>query len=487
MRVAICLLMLVLPVGWASAAETGAQAGRPLRPVVEVEEDVFGFFPADNGSSPMWCYGSTCLVRIGDDVFASGLETLDDAKPLNNVRWTLWKRAPDGWQLQQADPKDRTREPCPLGGFADGRFFLSVNPTLVEDREARAGPARPEILEFRAADPKAPFRTLLPDWKEKPAFTEHSYRSFAADGERGELVLFQNVGYTHSQWAFLDRNGKWAATGKLVWPEREDPKHAPYNSTRARVNYSNVLLRDRAVHLCGASAHNKWARVQDNPELMGRKWGSRWRRLYYTWTPDVTTGEFKPWVTIASTEKTGGFLFGSDLWLDADGRVHLLWMEYPISRALRDQHFPDIPRVTSLEYAVVVDGQVMLTRTLVEGGEGLSGITPNGARFHVLPDGRLLVFYYVEGTDPEGNAVREDRLLEIFPDGQVGEPVTVPMQHPLGGFLGFFTATPRGGSSPSNTLDLLGNRVHEPGTPGGYKLHGLSYPNKTSYARIRVE
>jgi hypothetical protein len=478
-----------LPAQWASAAETGAQAGRPLRPIVEVEEDVYGFHPAHNGASPMWCYGSTCLVRMGDEVFASGLETLADAKPLNNVRWTLWKRTARGWQLQQADPEDRTREPCPLGCFTYGRLFLSVNPTLVEDPEARAGPARPEILQFRADDPKAPYRTLLPDWKEKPRFTEHSYRSFAADGERGELILFQNVGYTHSQWAFLGRDGRWI-TGKLVWPEREDPKFAPYDSTRARVNYPNVLLRDRAVHFCGASAFNKWDRVRDAPELMGRKWSNRWRRLYYTWTPDVTAGEFQPWVRIASTEKTGGWLFGADLWLDGDGRVHLLWMEYPIGRELRDRHFPDIPRITSLQYAVVVDGGVRLRRTLVQGGEGVSGVTPNSARFHVTPDGRLLVFYYVEGTDTEGKAVCENRLMEVFPNGRIGEPVTVPMKHPLGGFLGFFTATPRGGSPPSPTLDVLGYRAHEPGTPrtpGKYKLHGLSYPNKISYARIRIE
>src|SRR5262245_61548123 len=55
-----------------------------LCPVVEAEEDVYSFEPANNGAGPMWCSGSTCLVRIADDVFASGLETLKDAKPLNN-------------------------------------------------------------------------------------------------------------------------------------------------------------------------------------------------------------------------------------------------------------------------------------------------------------------------------------------------------------------------------------------------------------------
>ena len=46
------------------------------QPAVEIEEDVYHFEPSNNGSGPMWCHGSTCLVRMGDDCFASGIETL---------------------------------------------------------------------------------------------------------------------------------------------------------------------------------------------------------------------------------------------------------------------------------------------------------------------------------------------------------------------------------------------------------------------------
>ena len=60
-----------------------------LNPVVEAEEIVFRYTPADNGSGPLWCFGSTCLVRAGERVFASGLETLKDCPPLNNCRWQL--------------------------------------------------------------------------------------------------------------------------------------------------------------------------------------------------------------------------------------------------------------------------------------------------------------------------------------------------------------------------------------------------------------
>ena len=431
-----------------------------LAPVVEVEEDVFTYEPADNGSAPTWCFGCTCLVRIGDVVFASGLDTLKGVPRLNNVRWTLYKRDQKGWARQQADEKDRTREPCPLACTADGRLFMSVNPTLVTDRTKEGGgPARPEVLEFDPANPKAPFRTLLPVWDGQPKFTEHSYRTFAADGPRGELIVFQNIGTSHSEWTLRDREGRWVAKGKLVWPKRENPKHAPYNSIRARVNYPDVVLTNRAVHFVGGSAYNKWARVQDNPDLMGRKWGSRWRRLHYTWTPDITKQPFAKWLVLASTEDTGGWLFPGDMWVGADGTAHIVWYEHPIHRKLRKEHFPDIRRTISLKYAQVRDGKVVLRRTLVQGGEGVSDELPMGTGFPRVqhtPDGRRFLFYYVRGRDAAGKSVNENRLMELLPDGTTGAPVRVPLAH---AFTGCFTATPRGGSAPSATLDIYGTRT----------------------------
>ena len=89
----------------------------------------------------------------------------------------------------------------------------------------RGGPARPEFLEFDPAHPEREPKHLVPAWTSEPKFTEHSYRTFAADGASGEFILFQNIGTTHSQWAFLDKAGAWK-TGELVWPEGEDPKYS---------------------------------------------------------------------------------------------------------------------------------------------------------------------------------------------------------------------------------------------------------------------
>ena len=466
--ISAALVVLVgLPIV-AAAQEAPPSARRPPEAVVEVEEDVYTYEPANNGAGPMWCFGSTCLVRIGDDVFASGLDTLPDAKPLNNCRWTLLKRGPGGWQLQLADRTGRTREPCPMAGLPDGRLFLSVNPTLVTDPGTYSGPSRPEILQFSAADPKAPFATILPAWEGTPPFTEHSYRSFAADGPRGELVLFQNIGYTHAEWAFRDAAGKWAASGKLVWPwgaEYEKPQPI-------RVCYPTVALKDRAVHFSGVSdiiePNSQWRAYKK--QITGQEWDYEFRRLFYTWTADIAGGKFSPWVEIASREKTCGWILPRDLWAAPDGAVHILWTERAIDPRLREKFFPRERQSHSLNYAVVRSGQVVSRHALAVAEEGKSGEIHDFGRFHITPEGRLLVFYYVSGAGPDGKRVSENRLMELYPDGAGSPSVRVPMEHPMGNY---FTATVRAGSPPSNILDLLGQRA------------GVS--KTISYARLRLK
>ncbi|MGO8927840.1 MAG: hypothetical protein ACLQU3_13250 [Limisphaerales bacterium] len=443
-------------------------AGSPfaLRPVVEAEEDIYTYTNADNGAGPLWCHGSTCLVRIGDQVFASGLETLPNIKPLNNCRWTLFERGKSGWQLQQVDETARTREPAPMVGFPDGPLFLSANPTLTPVG-TYAGPARPEILQFSARDAKAPFERLLPVWDGNPAFTEHSYRSFAADGPRRELILLQNIGYTHAEWAFRDRSGKWATQGQLRWPEgAEYPKPEP-----VRVCYPNVALKSRTVHFCGVSdivePYPEWRAYKK--QITGNEWDYDFRRLFYTWTPDITREKFHAWVEVANRDKTCGWITPGDLWLGPDGSAHLVWTERALDERLRAKFFPEAKQSNAINYAIVREGKVVLRRALMLAEEGKPGEIGSSPRFQVTPDNRLFVICYVNGQGADGKAVSENRLIEILPGSEVSAPVRLPFNRP---FTSYFTATVRGGSPASKTLDLLGQRQGVPMT--------------MSYARVRL-
>lgn len=462
--------VLLVSVAWFLATPgpaLGASEFSELRPVVEAEEVVYSYQDADNGAGPLWCSGSTCLVRIGADVFASGLETLKGVPPLNNCRWTLFQRNANGWTLQQADLHGRTREPAPLAGFPGGGLFLSANPTLLTNLQSGGGPAQPQLLEFDPKKADGPFHVLLPQWDGSPAFSEHSYRSFSADGANRELILFQNVDMTHAEWAFRDRNGQWSAHGKLKWPWGGDyAKPQP-----VRTCYPDVALKNRAVHFCGVSDI-----VEPNPEwrafkkqLTGREWDYDFRRLFYTWSDDITTGQFHDWVEIASREKTCGWIFPGDLWLDPDGLVHVLWAERAIDERLRPKFFPTEKQSQSLNYAVLREGKVISRRTLVEAREGESHEIPSAPRFQVTPDNRLCVFYYVQGKNSAGNPVSENRVMEIFKDGNLSKPVTVPLKAP---FTSCFTATPRAGSPTSETLEVLGQQAGKSRT--------------MSYARIRL-
>jgi hypothetical protein len=309
---------------------------------------------------------------------------------------------------------------------------------------------------------------LLPKWEGTPPFSEHSYRSFAADGPNGEMILFQNIGYTHAEWAFRDRQGKWARAGKLVWPwgaEYDRPQPI-------RVCYPNVVLKDRSVHFCGVSdilePYDKWRAYKK--KITGRDWDYDFRRLFYAWTPDVTKADFNEWVEIASRDNTCGWIFPCDLWVGPDGAVHVLWTERALDTRLREKFFPDEKQSHALNYAVLREGKVVSRRSLVLAEEGGPNVVAGAARFQITPEGRLFVFFYVSGSDSEGERISENRLMELLPGGTKSDAVKVPLEHPLSSY---FTATVRGGSPPSKTIDLLGTPV------------GTS--NTIAYARIRLK
>lgn len=437
--------------------------------VVEVEEDVYSFEPANNGAGPMWCSGSTTLVRDGQVVFATGLETLTNTPPLNNCRWVLWRRDDSGWTRVHTD-EGRTREPSPLVRGSDGTVVVSANPTLSPVGQPGGGPAQPELLTFSVRSPSAPAAKLPPNWAGAPKFTEHSYRSFAADAATGQFVLFQNIDYTHAEWTLGRLNpagADWLGAGQLAWPWGSNyAKPQPI-----RICYPNVALAGGKLHFVGVSDI-----IEPNPEwrafkkqLTGQEWDYEFRRLFYVRSKDLTTGRFEPWLELAGREQTCGWVTPGDLHVAPDCVVHLVWTERAIDERLRAKFFPEAKQRHELDYARLRDGNVISRRTLLAAEEGGAREVPGLARFHVTADGRLFVVHYVSGTNAESKAVSENRLIELRDDGGAGRPQRVPLRQP---FTSFFTATPRAGSSPSRFLDLLGHRAG-----GGQTI---------SYARVRI-
>ncbi len=189
--------------------------------------------------------------------------------------------------------------------------------------------------------------------------------------------------------------------------------------------------------------------------MTGQRWDYDFRRLFYTWTPDITGQPFAEWVEIASREATCGHVWPGDLWLAPNGDAHLVWSERAIDGRLRERFFPDAKQSEQLSYAVVRDGKVVRRRTIMETQGEASGLAGSASRFHVTPGHRLFVVYRISDAGKDGSRVLENRIAEILPGGTVEAAVRIPLKKP---FTSFFSATVRAGSSPSWTLDMLGHR-----------------------------
>lgn len=443
---AICipLALLVAPVG-----------REVMMPVVEVEETIYTYVPPNNGAGPMWCYGSSCIVRYGDDVFVSGLETLEGVKPLNNCRWTLFGRDEKGWRLIQSDPKGRQREPCPLGVFSNGTLVLSTNPTLNPPDTEGGGPANPHLLKLSCAHPKALGKPLQPVWAGRPTFGEHSYRGMGIDAANREVVILNKLGYNETHWAYLNKHGKWTNKGIIIYP--------------IPGCYPEVALVNGACHVFAVG--DIWEPVEEwlKWKRENKIWEYVFRRLFYLYNSDIARKQFPQPVEIDNVESTAGRFQNLDLWVDGSGNAHLLYSKNTVlSKDMRDKFFPGTPIVTSLEYCVVRNGKVVRRKTLIAAGEGHGTEYPGFARLHSTKDGRLFVFYHCAGTDRDGRQFDENRLMEIKASGECSKPVTVKLKRP---FTNFMLATQRGGSPPSNTIDVLGS--------GGAA-------NEIRYARIKI-
>jgi hypothetical protein len=204
-------------------------------------------------------------------------------------------------------------------------------------------------------------------------------------------------------------------------------------------------------------------------KLTGQEWDYVFRRLYYTWTPDITKEPFRAWVEFANREATAGQIRANDLSIGRDGSVHLLWTEQALDERLRNKFFPDARQSHALNYAVLREGKVVLRKTLLQSSDEKPGLVVSLARFHLTPDDRLFAVMYVSGSEG-GRSVAENRIAEIHANGTLGTMHRLNLKHPISNF---FTATPRAGSPKSQLVELFGPRSGR--------------ANTLSYVRVKLD
>lgn len=427
LSVTLALALLALP-----AVVQSASAAAPA-PVVIAEEAVYTLEPPNNGSGPMWSAGCTSILRTGDGVVVSQMETGKDVPLLCNTRWRLLRRTGSGWDCFAEADSYRQREPASLATTGEGALFLNVNDSI-EEAGVKYGRTKPHLLRFNFPDPAPEGVPLVPSWRGEPYFTDHSYRGYGADPARSELLMLNIDAKTSVEHATLmSGEGDTLANGAISFPIRSC--------------YPQVGLENRAVHVLAigdiVEPVEAWRAYKK--EQTGNDWDYVFRILHYAWTPDITKEDFRAPIEVANVDATSGHIWNQDLWVSPGGEAYLLYSEREVASALmRDKFFPGKSIIDSLYLAIVKEGVLGARRELIHGTESMA---PGGARFHETPHGTLYAVVYVSGPEA-GN-----KLLRIHPTDESNTLIPIPLERP---FSSFSLASKRAGVSPSNTIDLLG-------------------------------
>lgn len=433
---------------------------------LEVEETIAAVADPNNGAGPMWCYGSRTIAREGDAVFAVVPEIGAGVKPLCNTRWQLFRRPDAGaWERVQANASFDEREPCPLVRLPGQRLMLSTHPATGVRAEMKDGRlahhCEPRLLTFDAGAPERPPVVSVPGWGRNWPFTEHSYRGFAADRLTGSWMLSEQVPvgreYWHA-WTLTEGGTERSFRGLLRFP--------------MRACYQQLALRGRAAWVMGVSdeldPNVAWR--EHKRSVTGLEWDYEFRQLFLTWTPDITTTDFSPPLTVASRDETAGLIHNLDLWIDPVGDAHVLYVDRNVWHAhLRNRFFPGMPITVALKRARIRGGRVVERETVFESVEdvgrpaaaapanammapaaAMNGPCPVWAAFHATPAGRL----YAVWTQSEGKGP-ENMSMCVRPVWPVSGPVErLPVAEPLTRFGG---ACERNGCDPSLVADIYGS------------------------------
>lgn len=429
-----------------------------VQPRVVVEEVAYTFVNPKNGSGPLWSHGCTPIARVGDRVFLSQMETGEGVPLLCNTRWRLLERTAEGWKPLAEAPGYKQREPTVLTTDAKSRLFLYVNDSLMPPG-TEYGPCEPHLLAFDLkANPIAPVK-ISPVWDGPTTYTDHSYRSYAADAQAGHVLMFNIDAKTSVEhYSLLSMAGKVLAVGTASFPIR-----SCYAQVALQNNNGYMLAIGDIVEPVEEWRKYKFDQTQQH-------WDYVFRRLFLTVKSAMAPpapgdqparGDFPDPLEIANVDATAGYISNQDLWIAPNGDAYIAYTEREVaSELMRDKFFPGKSTINNLYLAIVRNGAVAERKVLMP---GTAEKQVGSAQFHVAADGAVYLLIYVSGSAP-GNY-----LMPIYPQTDGNQLIPVPFKTPFGSFL---LANTRAGNAPSDTIDVMGVAAD---------------PNAISYGQIALE
>ena len=413
-------------------------------------------FP-NNGSSPLWCYGSSIFVRDGADLYLSLQQVDPEYQPSCNCHWELWRRSKGTWSTLFKGGKGLEREPCPLVRMGPGELVLSTQSKLTEKpfHDGQGDTpwySKPGVLgifpdETDNDDAYHHYHPIFPDGAQ---FTDTSYRGIAVDPEHRELLLLViDQRDDHFVPAWFKGDGSWESLPDLAFP--------------IRACYPQIVLNDRQAHVLaiGDIYEPVEAWREYKYEKLNRRWDYAFRRLFYSWSPDLGRETFRKPVEIDSVDDTAGFMLNLDMYVDERDRAHVIFLKKPQQYDfMRDRFFPGASMTVSLEYVVLEHGRVVNRSTLHTGSaeesypQGLDQLNVWSGKLHPLPDGGLGVVYTGAWTTAEGHETSGLFFAQISRKGNLTNSKRLPVEKTLNGM--FFTNTKRSGSDVGRHLDIVG-------------------------------
>jgi hypothetical protein len=435
----------------------------------------------NNGAGAMWNIGSPISVRHNNKVFVTIPEVCEKAIPLCNTRWQLFmKENKKEWELVQKNGLFDEREPCPIVRFKNGDLFISTNPA----EELRSWHpegyytwlCKPKLLRLDLNCPyKAP-KIINPKWSKKYEFTDHSYRGMGADSKNEELILFNVEGYEGYAWSYFNKDGEWTSNGDIKFPERGC--------------FPMVSLKDKKAWVITVEdivePNIRW---KEHKSLMtGERWDYVFRKLYFTYNPNVSNEEFKDPIVIANYGENAGSVMPRDLLVDEDDNVHILYIAKNIEKQIiRDKFFPNMPMFTDLVHCKISKDNVKENNVLLRYYDNATIREENKSklarRSHYDNNIKDTTFITDEIIPVDAILHRDEKrniyavflcrtksgdslyIMQLTPDF-TPVPLKIPVKYPPSSkmrdgermALRISSASERMGSDPSSTLDIFGER-----------------------------